>query len=116
MLNILRTQARRSLLRQVPGISSAGQIKPRAEEGLLISKRSKSSQPVVDYVSFPSSGDEDEGPVLLNSKEHAVGYLSKVLNAKCYDAAIETQLQDAKNLSMRRYPTSFLFQNSGSLQ
>jgi len=99
MLNILRTQARRSLLRQVPGISS-GQIKPRAEDGLSISKRFKSSQPVEDYVSFPSSGDENEGPVLLNSKEHAVGYLSKVLNARCYDAAIVTQLQDAKNLSM----------------
>lgn len=38
-------------------------------------------------------------PVLLNSKEHAVGYLSKILNARVYDAAIETELQEAKNLS-----------------
>jgi len=38
-------------------------------------------------------------PVLLNSKEHAVGYLGKVLNARVYEAAIETKLQLASNLS-----------------
>ena len=38
-------------------------------------------------------------PVLLNSKEHAIGYLSRILNARVYEAAIETDLQHAKNLS-----------------
>ena len=38
-------------------------------------------------------------PVLLNSKEHAIGYLSKILNARVYEAAIETDLQHARNLS-----------------
>jgi hypothetical protein len=37
--------------------------------------------------------------VLLNAQEHAVGYLSKILNARVYEAAIETELQEAKNLS-----------------
>jgi hypothetical protein len=41
-------------------------------------------------------------PVLLNAREHAVGYLSKILNAHVYDAAIETELQEAKNLSAVR--------------
>lgn len=38
-------------------------------------------------------------PVLLNASEHVVGYLSKILNARVYDACIETELQHAKNLS-----------------
>lgn len=38
-------------------------------------------------------------PVLLNAKEHAVGYLSRILNARVYEAAVETDLQHAKNLS-----------------
>lgn len=41
-------------------------------------------------------------PVLLNSKEHAIGYLSRILNARVYEAAIETDLQHAKNLSAVR--------------
>jgi threonine dehydratase len=39
-------------------------------------------------------------PVLLNAKEHVVGYLSRILNARVYDAAIETELQHARNLSL----------------
>lgn len=62
--------------------------------------RLKSTQRVEEIISFPSSRNEVETPVLLNSREHAVGYLSKILNARCYDAAIETQLQEAKSLSM----------------
>ena len=77
-------------------------------------RRSKSTQPaytdenqippirggaVQEEISFPSSSGEGEKTVLLNSREHAVGYLSKILNAKVYDAAIETQLQHAKSLS-----------------
>jgi hypothetical protein len=46
-----------------------------------------------------SSDKIEYQPVLLNSKEHAVGYLSKILNARVYEAAIETELQHARNLS-----------------
>jgi hypothetical protein len=70
-----------------------------------------------EFVSFgqtPQQGDAK--PVLLNAKEHAVGYLSKILNARVYEAAIETELQEAKNLSnVRRlwkkfaYPFSQIF-------
>lgn len=55
-----------------------------------------------ESIAFPASKDGDEveyQPVLLNSKEHAVGYLSRILNARVYEAAIETELQHAKNLS-----------------
>jgi threonine dehydratase len=61
-----------------------------------------------EIVSFPAvdpsdpAYNEDLKPVLLNAKEHVVGYLSKILNARVYDAAIETQLQHAKNLSSVR--------------
>ena len=51
-----------------------------------------------EMISFPSVGGEGQ-PVLLNAQEHAVGYLSKILNARVYDAAVETDLQEAKNLS-----------------
>jgi hypothetical protein len=56
-----------------------------------------------DVVSFPFGSKEDEGsdskPVILNAKEHAVGYLSRILNARVYEAAVETELQEATNLS-----------------
>lgn len=68
--------------------------------------RLKSSQPqndpetVKELINFPSSSSEShESPVLLNAKEHAIGYLSKILNARVYEAAIETKLQYAHNLS-----------------
>jgi hypothetical protein len=51
-----------------------------------------------ELVDFPAV-DGGTKPILLNSKEHAIGYLSKILNAKVYEAAIETDLQHAKNLS-----------------
>ena len=38
-------------------------------------------------------------PIMLNAKDHAVGYLNRILNARVYEAAIETELQHAKNLS-----------------
>jgi hypothetical protein len=53
-----------------------------------------SSNELVDF----SAVDETK-PILLNSKEHAIEYLSQILNAKVYEAAIETDLQHAKNLS-----------------
>lgn len=58
-----------------------------------------------EVISFPAVDKSDPlynaelKPVLLNPKEHVVGYLSKILNARVYDAAIETELQHAKNLS-----------------
>ena len=55
-----------------------------------------------EVVSFPatSPGNEiKEQPILLDAKEHAVGYLNRILNARVYEAAIETELQHAKNLS-----------------
>ena len=58
--------------------------------------------PSTDVVEFPSKRNKDsveDVPVLLNAKEHAVGYLSRILNARVYEAAIETELQEAKNLS-----------------
>jgi hypothetical protein len=55
---------------------------------------------VREAVTFPSG--EPQQPVMLDSKEHVVGYLSKILNARVYDAAIETDLQLAKNLSTVR--------------
>ena len=58
-----------------------------------------------EVVSFPAVDKNSPGynteikPVLLNAKEHAVGYLSRILNARVYEAAVETELQHAKNLS-----------------
>jgi threonine dehydratase len=92
---------------------------------LLNSRRHKSIQPsynnseeeekVNEIVNFPSSSSStslnkanDTTPVLLNSKEHAVGYLNKILNAKVYEASIETQLQHAKSLSMHLQNTVLL--------
>jgi hypothetical protein len=77
----------------------------------LLAARSKSTQPQHDhddtkeYVKFPSSTNlpDQEVPVLLNAKEHAIGYLSKILNARVYEAAVETKLQYAHNLSTVRF-------------
>jgi hypothetical protein len=98
MFNILRSATQtRSLVRKIPHRNNVA--------ASLTAMRFKSTQPAEDVVKFPSSSDADhETPVLLNSKEHAVGYLSKILNARVYDAAIETQLQEAKSLSMVRTP------------
>ena len=52
-----------------------------------------------EFISFPVKPGDEQKPVLLNAQEHAVGYLSKILNARVYDAAKETELQHAKNLS-----------------
>ena len=58
-----------------------------------------------EMISFPTVDGEGK-PVLLNAQEHAVGYLSKILNARVYDAARETELQHAKNLSAVCYSKS----------
>lgn len=58
--------------------------------------------PNSEMISFPTVEGEGK-PVLLNAQEHAVGYLSKILNARVYDVAKETDLQEAKNLSAVRF-------------
>lgn len=75
----------------------------------------KLSGGATEIVSFPlqaDGGSTTAQPVLLNSKEHAVGYLGRVLNARVYEAAIETELQEAKNLSSVRIGILML-QSSG---
>jgi len=58
-----------------------------------------------EVISYPATAtpspdkNVEDKPVLLNSKEHAVGYLNRILNARVYEAAIETELQHAENLS-----------------
>lgn len=52
-----------------------------------------------ESITFPDTSSEDAKPILMNAGIHAIGYLSKVLNARVYEAAIETDLQLAKNLS-----------------
>jgi len=57
-----------------------------------------------EYIEFPAhssspDNDNETQPLLLNAKEHVVGYLSRILNARVYDVAVETELQHAKNLS-----------------
>jgi hypothetical protein len=63
-----------------------------------IEKQNKERMHAQEVVSFPSEQDVGQ-PVLLNAKEHVIGYLSRILNARVYEAAIETQLQYATNLS-----------------
>ena len=68
---------------------------------------------IAEFVDFSGSGkaanQREQKPILLTAREHAVGYLSKILNARVYEAAIETELQEAKNLStVRAYAYAFL--------
>jgi hypothetical protein len=61
---------------------------------------------ISEVLNFPASSASRDAdatqPVLLNAKEHVVGYLSRILNARVYDVCIETELQLAKNLSAVR--------------
>jgi hypothetical protein len=92
-------------LTQQNGLTPEGEVVTAGKNSTIV--------PQHEVIRFPSSVKpkpstivtvKDESvPVLLNSKEHAVGYLSKILNARVYDAAIETDLQEAKNLSSVRY-------------
>mmetsp|Transcript_6132 Transcript_6132/g.17499 ORF Transcript_6132/g.17499 Transcript_6132/m.17499 type:complete len:581 (+) Transcript_6132:154-1896(+) len=67
---------------------------------------------IAEFVDFSGSGkaanEREQKPILLNAREHAVGYLSKILNARVYEAAIETELQEAKNLSTHLKNNIFL--------
>jgi hypothetical protein len=64
---------------------------------------SRESAAVREVISFATtSGAGGRTPVLLNAREHVVGYLSRILNARVYDVAVETELQEAKNLSAVR--------------
>ena len=68
------------------------------EQSYQQQKQSSERPPNSEMISFPTVDGEGQ-PVLLNAQEHAVGYLSKILNARVYDVARETRLQEAKNLS-----------------
>ena len=58
------------------------------------------NSPPAKPFTFPSA---DQTPRVLFTEEHEE-YITKVLNARVYDAAIETELQHAKNLSAVSYP------------
>jgi len=75
-----------------------GDVPSRTQEVICFPKKA----PDVTHPPFSSLHDATTTPVLLNAREHAVGYLSKILNARVYDAAVETELQEAKNLSAVR--------------
>lgn len=69
------------------------------------------SSSVEEDVAFPTTatGNKMEYQhVPLDANEHAVGYLNRILNARVYEAAIETELQYAKNLSTDLKNTVFL--------
>uniref|UniRef100_A0A6S9HDM6 Threonine dehydratase n=1 Tax=Heterosigma akashiwo TaxID=2829 RepID=A0A6S9HDM6_HETAK len=55
----------------------------------------KSTVNISDEIQF----SQTQTPVLLNAQTHAVGYLSRILNAQVYDIAVETPLQPAINMS-----------------
>jgi len=93
------------------------------EDGDVVVSNKKRSSPDLlksddaEFISFPPTSDDadqkgiESQPLLLNAKEHVVGYLSRILNARVYDAAVETDLQHAKNLStvrLRAMPVSFV--------
>jgi hypothetical protein len=109
---LLLRNAFRSLssLPQQLGLNPEGEVvvggkKPASiphHEVVRFPSSSNPKQPVTVTSSLNDPTNKESVPVLLNSKEHAVGYLSKILNARVYDAAIETELQEAKNLSTVR--------------
>lgn len=74
-------------------------VRHKSQAAIATDDANENDNPADEVVGFPSDEKGVEVPVLLNSKEHAVGYLSKVLNARVYEASIETELQHAKNLS-----------------
>jgi hypothetical protein len=102
---VVRLLSASSLPKQQNGLTPEGEVvtdgknplsSPQHEVVRFPSSKPSKQQPII----VSTTSDKDESvPVLLNSKEHAVGYLSKILNARVYDAAIETELQEAKNLS-----------------
>jgi len=114
-----------SLLRKtslrLASVASGRQCTPSLSQAQALLVRTKSSQPVYnpeesvdqanEYIKFPTSTDKGDMdlPVLLNSKEHAIGYLSKILNARVYDVAVETKLQHAKNLSAVRKCAAYFY-------
>ena len=105
-INALRKLSSSSVPQQ-NGLTPEGEVVTAGKNATIV--------PQHEVVRFPSSvkskssdiaantAKDESVPILLNSKEHAVGYLSKILNARVYDAAIETDLQEAKNLSSVRY-------------
>lgn len=77
-----------------------------AKEPYAFDENGEASGSVKELIDFPSVGrnnssnEKNNIPHLLNAKEYTIGYLNRILNARVYEAAIETELQPAKNLSM----------------
>lgn len=98
-----RFASKRAISRyQVDRFKSTSAQSDEMEESPRSCAFDKNGESTAEVVSFPSSTAgtiAESKPVILNSKEHAVGYLGRVLNARVYDAAIETELQEATNLS-----------------
>jgi hypothetical protein len=87
-----------------PSLSPEKQTDPATPRRLT-----KETAEVISFAVSAGNSDDSEyqqnpvhKPLLLNAKDHAIGYLSKILNARVYEAAIETELQHAKNLSAVR--------------
>lgn len=110
--NIAMLATTRHILRQVasPRVSSSTawrfKSSPSVPEDDSHTYAFDENGEIAEFVDFSVAGkksnDREQKPILLNAKEHAVGYLSKILNARVYEAAIETELQEAKNLSTVR--------------
>mmetsp|Transcript_24806 Transcript_24806/g.58205 ORF Transcript_24806/g.58205 Transcript_24806/m.58205 type:complete len:603 (-) Transcript_24806:66-1874(-) len=81
--------------------SFSSSICEKTTTGSTESMASATASQVVPFpVAATMSPDANvENEVSLNLKEKRVGYLNRILNARVYEAAIETELQHAENLS-----------------
>lgn len=88
-------QASKVLLRSAPC-----RFLTRAEKTSTAAFRLKSTQAEVHDQDLEMTPDPygDVKSIMLESEKFG-GYLSKILSAKVYDAAVETELQEAENLS-----------------
>ena len=76
-------------------LSAANRVRPAAAPITSFSTTSRRKSTAASVV------NDEEVPE--NVELTTDGYLGKILNAKVYDAAIETELQHAKNLSEVRF-------------
>ncbi len=101
-----------------PSFNTTNSHSPSSSTSRTAVEEQQQEEEISEIVNYPSSSSSlshstnvnqkrqqqlvEEQPVLLNSKQHVVGYLNRILNARVYEAAIETQLQHAKSLSTVR--------------
>mmetsp|Transcript_14590 Transcript_14590/g.40548 ORF Transcript_14590/g.40548 Transcript_14590/m.40548 type:complete len:599 (-) Transcript_14590:139-1935(-) len=67
-----------------------------------------SDSPITSFQTAVPVNELTNGLSPLDGNERAVGYLNRILNARVYEAAIETDLQHAKNLSAQLKNTVLL--------